>query len=459
MITVKKVVEIGFAVGMFWGTVCGNGWYVYKYAPAGGDGTSWATAFRTIEDAVDAASNIWIECTAPDAILIKQGTYTPAATIATAKALQIYGGYPSSIANPTTSDRDPAAYPTTLSGGSARRCLELSTYCVIDGLIFAHGRTTGMGAGIYIHSTPVDCGFLGILNTTIRNCRFTDNIADLDGGAIYDYMADAEIRNCTFDNNSAHVGGAIKVWESSPTIERCVFNNNTATAESGWEGGAICEDYYCYGTITNCLFYLNTTAGNGGALGFHIAHPTITNCTFAANTAGGFGGAYYGNTSAPTFRNCIFWDDTPTELYNFTASTATVSYSDVEGGYTGATNINLLPQFMGGTNYRLQSTSPCVDAGTNTGAPTNDLDSLSRPTDGDCNGAAVTDMGAYEFRYTNVGDSDGNCTINLLDFEILSEHWLLTDCGVCGGADYNNDNDVGVVDLAIQAANWLRDLP
>jgi hypothetical protein len=48
-------------------------------------------------------------------------------------------------------------------------------------------------------------------------------------------------------------------------------------------------------------------------------------------------------------------------------------------------------------DYRLKAVSPSIDAGTNSGAPTEDIDGNARPIDGDGDDSAITDMGAYEY--------------------------------------------------------------
>ena len=48
-------------------------------------------------------------------------------------------------------------------------------------------------------------------------------------------------------------------------------------------------------------------------------------------------------------------------------------------------------------DYRLRWDSPCVDAGTNEGAPETDILGVLRPIDGNWDGLAVTDIGAYEY--------------------------------------------------------------
>ena len=99
--------------------------------------------------------------------------------------------------------------------------------------------------------------------------------------------------------------------------------------------------------------------------------------------------------------NSIFWDNVGSagdpEIYG----TTTVTYSDVEGGFTGTGNINLDPLFVLSDpaaqstpkttgDYHIQSGSPVVDQGTSTDAPADDIDGHDRPL-----GAGI-DMGSDE---------------------------------------------------------------
>lgn len=89
-----------------------------------------------------------------------------------------------------------------------------------------------------------------------------------------------------------------------------------------------------------------------------------------------------------------------------------MDHSTVEGGETevvllngaallwGEGNLTWNPQFDGGEDYHLKAISPCIDAGDNAspGLPATDLDGNPRVVDGRDDGAAVVDMGAYEFQ-------------------------------------------------------------
>ena len=102
---------------------------------------------------------------------------------------------------------------------------------------------------------------------------------------------------------------------------------------------------------------------------------------------------------SPLVTNCIFWDNGYEIVIDGGGTLTTVSYSDIHGGYSGITNINLDPMFISLTldDYHLQASSQCIDAGTNTGAPSNDIEGNPRPIDGDGNTVAITDMRAYEY--------------------------------------------------------------
>ena len=116
-----------------------------------------------------------------------------------------------------------------------------------------------------------------------------------------------------------------------------------------------------------------------------------------------------------TVANNIIWNSTP--AFNLSGNAfgtlyTHVSYSDVQGGTNNASlgtkglliggpgNFNLDPRFVNAaaTNFHLSAASPCIDAGTNlVGLLATDLDGCPRPLDGNGDGMAVVDMGAFEF--------------------------------------------------------------
>ncbi len=114
-----------------------------------------------------------------------------------------------------------------------------------------------------------------------------------------------------------------------------------------------------------------------GALSY-IMNNTVADCRRGIYVYEGHAGA--GGGSA-TIVNSILWGHSIAALELDGISTATVTYSDVEGGWPGAGNINADPLFRGpqSGNYRLREESPCVDSGTPEGAPDVDIRGVYRP--------------------------------------------------------------------------------
>jgi hypothetical protein len=295
-------------------------------------------------------------------------------------------------------------------GGGGGMSNEASSPTVINCTFSGNQATAGGGMANYIWDATDSC------NPTVTNCTFSGNTA-VAGGGMFNGGANPTVTNCIFSGNSAPYGGGMWNFDASPTVTNCTFSSNT----SDTRGSGMHNEYYSHPTVTNCTFTSNT--GGGGMMNFNYASPTVTNCTFTSNTGSGgmwnfqdasptvtnctfsnntglySSGMYNDYRSNPTVTNSILWGSGPVwsqdQIVNGFESTATVTYSDVQGSYEGTGNIDADPIFRDALNgdYRLLSGSPCIDVGNNAAVPadvTTDLDGNPR-----IQGLCV-DMGAFE---------------------------------------------------------------
>jgi hypothetical protein len=107
-------------------------------------------------------------------------------------------------------------------------------------------------------------------------------------------------------------------------------------------------------------------------------------------------------------------------------------------------------------NLRVGVGSVCIDATDSRvqiDSIKTDLDERERFVDGDCDGEATADMGAYEFDFARYGDMDGQCDVDFVDFAIFGYDWMKD---VSTEVDVDGDGDVDMADLAVLAENWLE---
>lgn len=374
--------------------------YVDAGATGAADGTSWSDAHTNLQTATGAS-------VAGDELWVRAGDYGP---FTQQESVAVFGGFAGH--EWTREARDWSANVTRINGqgGAAVRA---ALHSVLDGVTI----TNSGGAGGAFMASRVGC--------ELRNCRIVGHVTGdavqvvQSGGGI---GAEVRVVNCVFESNAEtalFVSGRTNIVPGPHpvTIDRCRFFGNGGSGS----GGAIrAENVDASLDIVNCVFSWNR-ATLGGALhvtysSYSAATPvTVRHCTFAGNSASTGQSIYLSYEDAKlALVNCIVWgaDRDQIRLQNG-SPTLSLTQCLLQGGVDsvyrkfGVVEVSgdVLsgdPQFadadgadgVGGTaddNVRLTAGSPCVDAGSATGASGHDADGAARPQ------GQQVDIGAYEF--------------------------------------------------------------
>jgi hypothetical protein len=373
------------------------------------DGKSWNTALLTLQDALAAAGN-------GDEILVAEGVYRPdrggtatlgdrGASFVLKDGIIVRGGY-AGYGRPDPDERDVARRETVLSGDLKSDdlwgILNLSdnSYHVVTG---PAGEPAALLDGFTIKSGNADGAY-----------------PHHYGAGLYNPEGKLQAVNCTFRGNTAVWGGAVMSFGPSVTLVNCHLAGNRALMLGGglynYEGDA---------TLINCRVVGNSadyaeTAG-GAAIYNLNGKLTILDCTVADNQSRN-GKAIASFTWGPAagikvkVANSILFNGGD-EIWSNVRETIEVTYSDVQGGWSGTGNINADPQFVRSGarsiegewidgDYRLKATSPAIDAGSDAALPADSVDldadaDVAEPIPFDLDGelrleGARVDMGAYE---------------------------------------------------------------
>jgi hypothetical protein len=305
-------------------------WYVDDDAPFGGNGLTWDTAFKYLQDA------LWV-ASAGDEVCVAGGTYLPdqdeagnvtpddrEATFELINGVGLYGGYAGLSDPDNPNERDIGLYETVLSGDLAEDDLpefqnngENSFHvvttggsgvaAVLDGITITAGNANSddpydEGAGLY--------NFGG--HPQLTDCTFRTNSAHESGGGMISWLGDPVLTNCCFIGNRASgsgpAGGAggLDITWGSPMVLNCTFVGNSGTHGGGMgHWGASCIP--TFPILADCTFSANMADTYGGGLyDYYSADTTLLGCLFDENIAGQAGGGVYSTWSPTTLRDCMF---------------------------------------------------------------------------------------------------------------------------------------------------------
>jgi hypothetical protein len=375
----------------------------------------WDTAATNIQDAVTVAQPA-------DTVLVTNGTYSAGSTI-------VYGTMGNRVALTNgillLSLNGPEV--TTIVGASQTRCVYVGSNSVVSGFTLTGGQagTTGdalkemSGGGAWCEQGGVVTNCLirhnsapngstggggGAYGGTFYDCLFSGNYGLLGGGA-----RSSALRNCTLTGNSSADGGA----SFQCLLRSCVVSNNTSSPGAG--GTAFGTNYNCliisnictgnvngnqaYGGGTyrsdnyNCLIVGNSSLRGGG-----VYSGTSYNCTIVGNVAND-GGGIHANDLGGAFTNCIiYFNSSPGGVNNYAGGVFDSCCTwPLPGGSGNTASSPGLVDWENGL-YGLKCGSPCLDAARDLSALyTDDLRGKLRPLDGNADGVALWDIGAYEY--------------------------------------------------------------
>lgn len=231
-----------------------------------------------------------------------------------------------------------------------------------------------------------------------------------EGGGILIAFCSPVIKNNIIRNNDAinstgingAGGGGLRIGDGRPTLLNNIIMNNRGKYGAGivlnYAGATLKNNLICYNTQSSTFF------GGAGIWAndiLSVYSNLIENNTIIHNASTlGTGGVLCYNGAVLILRNNIIWGNTtpfanPQQILIPGSGTVTVSYCDVQNGYTGTGNISTYPQFAD-TNFILASGSPCIDGGDTSSVYYDPADSVN-PTLAKfpAKGTRKNDIGAY----------------------------------------------------------------
>jgi len=265
---------------------------------------------------------------------------------------------------------------------------------IIIGVTIQNGTVSQSGGGVMNWASTVT-----LSNVVVTGCAVSDPVQYTYGGGIRN-RSFLTLENCTVNNNYAGGEGGGISNGGVLTIVKSTISDNTAAQGGGiaTSGGSDITN------VTNSTISGNTAAVRGGGIYNYYGGGTLTNVTIAYNKAPGNagGGIYqYSDSRYPgaTLRNTIVAHNLGGNcgglLSNIKDDGGNLSFGGGCGLQEGNPILGPLQDNGGPTfTHALFRGSAAIDAAV--GGPGTDQRGVARPQDGDGDGSARADIGAFE---------------------------------------------------------------
>jgi hypothetical protein len=280
-------------------------------------------------------------------------------------------------------------------GGFSTGCCDLSGSNNLIRSNTANGLApqNGLGGGIFISGTTDDCCAFRGTNTHIQG-----NTA-AKGGGLYNGDQSASLRDTRIISNAARVDGGGLFISAGGAIS--LTNSAAIDNLAAQDGGAIHNSGLI--SISNTTISGNQADGMGGGIAnFDVVD--LLNATVSNNTSGNGAGLFSANIV--NTRNSLIALNVGDNCLGAMNSLG----HNLEDGFTCAldqpTDMPNTPASMdplgdnGGATptHALAGDSPAIDAGDNGACASVDQRGVPRPIDGDGDGQAECDIGAFEYQ-------------------------------------------------------------
>lgn len=345
------------------------------------------TPCKTVEAALDKASFFVV-----DTIQIAAGTYTESLTIN--KDITIAGASRESV---------------FLDGGASHRVIltHPGVTATLSKLTVQNGKMlSNWGGGIY------NMGELTLTDVHIKDCEA------LIGGGVVNLGPRLSITDSMISNNKAtseHGGGLANRYDSPEVVpvvllKNVAIFNNTSTNTGGMGGGIHNGGSNSLMVLTNVTISGNSSnAGAGGIFNTNSARTRLINVTVANNISGSDAGGIINDAEIEFYNTIIadnsgdncssstpFWFSFGNNLSSDNSCNKLNALSDM---HNTDPKLGSLADNGGNTmTHALAKDSPALDAGNNTNCLNYDQRRQIRPYDGDRDGNAQCDIGAFELK-------------------------------------------------------------